>query len=76
MKTQMAAYLKYAAKAVLAFLALLLTNVFTRLITNGEPIPADTKGWLVFGITTLGGTWLVWQKTNGPKPTGKHAADE
>lgn len=76
MNSQTLAYLQYCWKSIAAFLALLATNVATRWVTNGEPLPADTKGWITFSITTIGGTWLVWQKTNGPKPAGKHAANE
>ena len=67
-QSELVTYIKYCWKSVAAFAALLLTNVFTRLVTNGEALPTDTKGWLTFGITVIGGTWLVWQKQNGPKP--------
>lgn len=63
-----AAYLRYVWKSVVAFLALLATNVAYALVQSGQPWPATGKEWGVFAITTLGGTWLVYQKGNGPKP--------
>lgn len=66
-------YLKYAWKSVCAFLALLATNVATRWVVNGEPLPESGKDWLMFAVTTLGGTWLVFQKGNGPKPVGRRS---
>lgn len=70
----MLAYLKYAAKAALAFLALLATNVAVAFFQDGQPIPNTRAQWITFAITTIGGTWLVFRQTNGPKPTGKHTA--
>lgn len=54
-------------KTILAFLSLLATNIATRLVTNGEPLPETASDWLAFGVTTVGGTWLVFQKGNAPK---------
>lgn len=68
MSAELIAYLKYCWKSICAFLALLATNIATRWVTNGEPLPENTAGWVTFGITTVGGTWLVYGKTNGPKP--------
>lgn len=68
MSAELIAYLKYCWKSILAFLALLATNIATRWVTNGEPLPENTAGWVAFGITTVGGTWLVYGNTNGPKP--------
>lgn len=64
-------YLSYVAKAVLAFLALLATNVATALVSSGQPWPHDRAGWLTFAVTIVGGTWLVYQKSNGPPPSPK-----
>lgn len=66
--SELVPYLKHCWKAILAFLSLLATNVFTRLVTNGEALPETTNDWLLFGITVVGGTWLVYAKGNGPKP--------
>lgn len=68
MNTEFIAYVKHCWKAIAAFGALLLTNVFTRLVTNGEALPESTNDWLMFGVTVVGGTWLVFAKGNGPKP--------
>lgn len=68
MDTELYAYLKYCWKAVIAFVSLLLTNVFTRLVTNGEALPETGHDWLLFCLTVVGGTWLVYVKGNGPKP--------
>lgn len=54
-------------KSILAFLCLLATNVATRWVTNGEPLPAAGKDWITFAVTTIGGTWLVYRKANTPK---------
>ena len=54
-------------KSILAFLALLATNVATRWVTNGEPLPETGKDWITFAITTVGGTWIVYRKSNAPK---------
>lgn len=68
MSTELIAYLKYCWKSVLAFLALLATNVATQLMTAGVPWPTNGGEWARFGATTVLGTWLVFGKTNGPKP--------
>ena len=62
-------------KAILAFLSLLVTNVATRWVINGEPLPAAGRDWVAFAVTTIGGTWLVYQKANAPA-AGKHAKPE
>lgn len=53
-------------KSLLAFLSLVVTNVAVVLVQSGEPWPANLKGWGTLGITTLLGTWLVYQKANTP----------
>lgn len=59
-------------KSICAFLGLLATNVATRWVVNGEPLPETAKDWIAFGVTTIGGTWLVYQKGNAP-PKGSAA---
>lgn len=73
MKTQLTPYLKYGWKSILAFLSLLATNVATRWVTNQEALPQNGGEWTSFAVTTIGGTWLVYRATNGPKPIGRHA---
>ncbi|MCV7434791.1 hypothetical protein [Mycolicibacterium bacteremicum] len=68
MNSELYAYVKYAWKSILAFLSLLATNVATLWVVNGQPLPQNGGEWLTFGVTTIGGTWLVFQKKNGPKP--------
>lgn len=59
---------KSSWKAILAFGALLATNVATQLTTASAPWPTDGGEWLRFALTTAGGTWLVWQgPRNKPK---------
>lgn len=58
-------------KAIMAFTALLVTNVATRWVVNNEPLPATGKDWVAFAVTTVGGTWLVYQKANAPAG-GRH----
>jgi hypothetical protein len=62
-------------KAILTFASLLVTNIATRWVINGEPLPAAAKDWIAFAVTTIGGTWLVYQKANAPA-AGKHAKPE
>lgn len=66
---------QHYSKAIAAFLSLLVTNVATRWVVNGEPLPAAAKDWIAFAVTTIGGTWLVYQKANAPA-VGKHARPE
>lgn len=54
-------------KAILAFLSLVTTNVAAALVQSGQPWPTTAREWGVFGLTTVLGTWLVYQKRNGPK---------
>lgn len=68
MNAELIAYVKYCWKSILAFLSLLVTNVATLLVVNGQPLPTNGKEWTTFLITTFGGTWLVFSKGNGPKP--------
>ena len=56
-------------KAILAFSGLLVTNVATRWVVNAEPLPQTSKDWIAFAVTTIGGTWLVYQKANAPTGT-------
>lgn len=58
---------KHYTKSICAFAALLATNVATRWVTNNEPLPATGKDWIAFAVTTIGGTWLVYQRANAPK---------
>ena len=58
-------------KAILTFASLLVTNVATRWVINGEPLPAAGRDWVAFAVTTVGGTWLVYQKANAPAG-GRH----
>ena len=51
-------------KSILAFLALVLTNVATQLTTTGTAWPTDGGEWVRFAVTTVLGTWLVYQVPN------------
>lgn len=53
-------------KAILAFFALLLTNVATQLTTVGVPWPVTGSEWARFLVSTTLGTWLVYQVPNRP----------
>lgn len=61
-------------KSILAFISLVVTNIAVTLTQTSAPWPGDVKGWVVFAVTTLLGTWLVYQKSNAP--AGKHALAE
>lgn len=54
-------------KSILAFLSLLATNVATLWVTNGQPLPENGGEWVTFAVTTVGGTWLVFQTRNKPR---------
>ena len=56
-------------KSILAFLSLLATNVATLWVTQGQPLPGNGGEWAAFAVTTIGGTWLVFQKRNAPRVT-------
>lgn len=58
----------YHAKSIMAFLALLVTNMAAEVASTGQPWPSDTAGWMTLLGTTIGGTLLVWAKSNGPRP--------
>lgn len=54
------------AKAVVAFFALLVTNLVTNLTATGFVFPHNVSGWLAFLGTTIVGTFGVWWKANSP----------
>ncbi|AGS82347.1 holin [Mycobacterium phage Redno2] len=53
-------------KAITAFLSLVVTNLAYRVTNGEEPLPAfdDYKGWALFALTTVAGTFLTWAKGN------------
>lgn len=51
-------------KAILAFVSLVVTNIAVALVQSGQAWPSTGKEWLVFAVTTILGTWLVYQKRN------------
>jgi hypothetical protein len=53
-------------KAILAFVALLVTNIATDLTTGNEPWPSDGGEWARWLLTIVLGTWLVYQVPNTP----------
>lgn len=58
----------YAVKALLAFLGILVTNAFADL-QSGRPWPENGGEWLRWGLTIVGGTYLVYRIPNAkPKP--------
>ncbi len=54
---------KYA-KAIIAFISLVVTNVAYRVSSGEDPIPTDVKGWILLVTTTAAGTFLTWAKSN------------
>ncbi|GAS94444.1 Gp49 [Mycolicibacterium canariasense] len=65
----MLAVLKECWKALLAFLALFLTNVAMQLQQGGVPWPTDGGQWVRFLATVALGTYVVWQgPANKPRP--------
>lgn len=55
-------------KSILAFAGLVATNASASLMQTGEPWPTDGGQWARWAVTTVAGTWLVYQKRNAPKP--------
>lgn len=53
-------------KAIMAFVALLTTNIAYQLLDTSTPWPSTPKAWMVFLVTVALGTWLVYQKANAP----------
>ncbi len=56
-------------KAILAFLGLLVTNIAYALLDSSKPWPETPKAIGIFLLTTVLGTWLVYQKANKPPAT-------
>ncbi|AYQ99977.1 hypothetical protein PBI_NEBKISS_36 [Mycobacterium phage Nebkiss] len=56
-------------KAIIAFLTLVATNAATDLMQSGNPWPSTGGEWARWGVSILGGTLLVYGKSNAPKKT-------
>lgn len=65
---QTIAYLRYAAKSVLTFLGLVLTNAAIDLMQSGKPWPEKPGDWIRWGVSIFLVTWIVYRVPNGPKP--------
>jgi hypothetical protein len=51
-------------KYVVAFVALLVTNLLATVTATGFVFPHSVGGWISFVATTVGGTFAVWVKSN------------
>lgn len=61
----MSAYMK----AILAFVGLLVTNVYTELQTGDQPWPTTVAEWVRWVVTVVGGTAVVYfGPANKPQP--------
>lgn len=54
-------------KTGLAFVALLVTNFSANVANSGTVTPQTTFEWITLVVTTVVGTWAVFQKSNAPK---------
>lgn len=52
------------AKAAVAFVALVVTNLVAQLTATGFAYPTSTDGWVALVVTTVVGTLGVWAKAN------------
>lgn len=56
----MSAYIK----AILAFVSVVLTNLVANFANSSTPVPQTGGEWLTLVVTTLLGTWAVYQFPN------------
>jgi hypothetical protein len=54
------------AKAILAFVSLALTNLIAVVANTDGVLPQTVGQWVTAVLTTLGGTFAVWAKSNQP----------
>ncbi len=54
------------AKAIVAFVSLLITNLLANVVVAGHVVPQDLSEWAVAVLTTLAGTFAVWSQANKP----------
>lgn len=62
-------YAKYAAKALLSALAVVLTFLTTILSGNQTLADVTFVQWLICAVLVLGSFGFVYKVGNGPKPT-------
>ncbi len=53
-------------KSILAFVALLVTNLSANIANSGTLTPQTTGEWLTLLLTTVAGTFAVYAKRNEP----------
>lgn len=53
-------------KAILAFVALVLTNLSANLAVTDSASPHTTSQWVTLLVSTVVGTFAVWAKANEP----------
>ena len=51
-------------KSVMAFVALVATNLVANVANSGNPAPQTLAEWLTLLGTTVVGTWAVYRKRN------------
>lgn len=54
------------SKALVALVMLVIANLWTTLTATGAVLPHTASGWVALIVTSIGGTFLVWLKSNNP----------
>lgn len=54
------------SKALIALVALIVANLWAQLTATGAVLPHNVSGWVALLATSIGGTFLVWLKSNNP----------
>jgi len=53
-------------KSILAFVALVVTNLVANYVNSGTATPQDASEWVTAVLTTVAGTFAVYQWPNKP----------
>lgn len=54
------------SKALLAFVFIAIGNLWAQLTATGTVLPHNISGWVALVVTSVGGSFMVWLKSNNP----------
>lgn len=54
------------SKALIALVMLVIANLWQTLTATGAVFPHTVGGWVALVATSIGGSFLVWLKSNNP----------
>lgn len=54
------------SKALVALVMLIIANLWAQLTATGAVLPNSISGWVALLTTSIGGSFLVWLKSNNP----------